>query len=174
MLAFAAVDSPFGELLAVRSGRGIVRVLFPEEDRNEAAEEIQGELGARLVDDSARLAGFARELGGYFAGRRRMFRTPADLSLARGFARRVLEAVAAIPYGAVATYGEVAARAGSRRGGRAAGNALRWNPVPIVVPCHRVLPADGSLGGYGGHEDRKAYLLELEAGYVAQPPGTRR
>ncbi len=105
---------------------------------------------------------FARELDAYFDRRLRTFTTPVDLPLVGGFARRVLESTARIPYGAVATYGEIAKRAGSPRAGRAAGNALHRNPVPILIPCHRVVPAGGGLGGYGGCEERKAMLLALE------------
>jgi methylated-DNA-[protein]-cysteine S-methyltransferase len=103
-----------------------------------------------------------RELDEYFDGRRRRFTTPIDLSLVRGFNRRVLEETARIPFGSVSTYREVAAQAGSPRGSRAAGNALGRNPIPIVVPCHRVVHADGGLGGYTGGVERKVALLRLE------------
>lgn len=161
-LRHATLATPLGELLAVRSERGLVLLAFPEEDARTALAETEDTIGARSLEDAAGFDRFARELAEYFDGRRRSFRTSADLSAVRGFARRVLEEAGRIPYGAVATYGELAARAGSPRAARAAGNAMRNNPVPILVPCHRVLPADGSLGGYGGREDRKAFLLELE------------
>jgi methylated-DNA-[protein]-cysteine S-methyltransferase len=104
-----------------------------------------------------------RELDAYFEGRRRTFRSAIDWSLASGrFSRRVLEETARIPFGSVSTYGDVAGRAGSPRAARAAGNALHDNPVPIVVPCHRVVPSSGGIGKYGGNEWRKAYLLRLE------------
>jgi len=103
-----------------------------------------------------------RELDEYFAGRRKQFELPIDWSLTRGFARRVLEATALIPFGSVSSYKQVAAEAGSPRGSRAAGNALGSNPLPIVVPCHRVLHADGGLGGYTGGLERKLVLLRVE------------
>ena len=103
-----------------------------------------------------------RELDEYFEGHRRRFDVPVDLSLTKGFSRRVLRAAARIPFGTVATYREVATRAGSPRGMRAAGNALGSNPVPIVVPCHRVVYTGGGLGGYTGGLNRKVALLRLE------------
>jgi methylated-DNA-[protein]-cysteine S-methyltransferase len=103
-----------------------------------------------------------RELDEYFAGRRRRFEVTLDWSLITPFARRVLRMTAAIPYGGHLSYAEVAAEAGSPRGARAAGNALGSNPIPIVIPCHRVLHSGGGLGGYGGGLERKRYLLELE------------
>ncbi len=111
-----------------------------------------------------------RELDEYFAGRRREFELALDWALIGPFARRVLQATAAIPYGGVLSYAEVAAEAGSPRGSRAAGNALGANPIPIVIPCHRVLRSGGALGGYGGGLERKRWLLELEGA----PPGRRR
>jgi methylated-DNA-[protein]-cysteine S-methyltransferase len=103
-----------------------------------------------------------RELEEYFAGRRHQFGIPLDWSLTGPFGRRVLKMTAAIPYGGHLSYAEVAAEAGSPRGARAAGNALGANPIPIVIPCHRVLRSGGVLGGYGGGPDRKRWLLELE------------
>ncbi len=107
----------------------------------------------------------------YFAGNVRRFQTRTDWSLIGPFARRVLKATTAIPFGGVLSYGEVAAEAGSPRGSRAAGNALGSNPIPIVIPCHRVLLSGGVLGGYGGGPERKRWLLELEG---ALDPGSGR
>jgi methylated-DNA-[protein]-cysteine S-methyltransferase len=103
-----------------------------------------------------------RELDEYFGGRRRAFELALDWSLVGPFGRRVLRVTSEIPYGGVLSYAEVAADAGSPRGYRATGNALGANPIPIVVPCHRVLRSGGSLGGYGGGLERKRFLLELE------------
>ncbi len=103
-----------------------------------------------------------RELDEYFAGAGSAFELPLDWTLVGPFARRVLRVASAIPYGCVLSYAQVAAEAGSPRGSRAAGNALGANPIPIVVPCHRVLRSGGALGGYGGGLDRKRFLLELE------------
>jgi methylated-DNA-[protein]-cysteine S-methyltransferase len=105
-----------------------------------------------------------RELDQYLAGRRRGFEVPLDWQLVRGFSRRVLEATARVPYGSVSTYKQVAAEAGNERASRAAGNALGSNPLPIVVPCHRILHSTGGLGGYTGGLDRKRALLGLERG----------
>ncbi len=103
-----------------------------------------------------------RQLDEYFAGRGSGFDVAVDLGHLSGFVRRALEATRRIPYGSTATYGDVASMAGSPRAARAAGNAMNRNPVAILIPCHRVVPAGGGLGGYGGHEDRKAFLLHLE------------
>ena len=162
-VAYARVDSPFGELLAAVTDRGLVRLAFPEERFDNVLEDLADELGGSVEEAPAKLAQVRRELDMYFSGRRRSFETAVDLSLVAGFSRRVLEATTRIPYGTVASYGEVAGRAGSPRGARAAGNALNGNPVPIYVPCHRVILADGAIGGYGGHEERKRFLLDLEA-----------
>ncbi len=161
-IGFAYVPSPFGDLLAATTGRGLVRLAFPDEEPGEVLELIEADLSVGAVESPRRLDAVRKELDEYFAGRRTRFETDVDLSLVCGFSRRVLEATARIPFGSVSTYGDVAARAGSPRGARAAGNALRGNPVPILVPCHRVVPSGGGLGGYGGHEERKAFLLELE------------
>ncbi len=116
----------------------------------------------RIVESPAALDPVRRELDEYFAGSRTRFEVALDWSLIGPFATRVLGATAAIPYGSVLSYAAVAGRAGSPRGSRAAGNALGSNPIPIVIPCHRVLRTGGALGGYGGGLDRKRWLLELE------------
>jgi methylated-DNA-[protein]-cysteine S-methyltransferase len=159
---YAVLPTPLGDALIVRHADAIVRMAFADEDRDDVLDRVGRALGSPAHAPSA-LATAARELDEYFEGRRRSFTTRVDLGLAAGFRRRVLEAARNIPFGAVATYGHLAALAGCPRGGRAAGNALRGNPVPILVPCHRVVPADGSIGGYGGQEWRKAFLLDLEA-----------
>jgi methylated-DNA-[protein]-cysteine S-methyltransferase len=163
-LAARGLDSPIGSLFVVAGQRGIVRAAFEEEDPDRVVEEarLATSAGTRGRGSKRTIDAFARELDAYFDGRLRTFSTPVDLALVGGFARRVLETAARIPYGVVASYGELAKRAGSPRAGRAAGNALRRNPVPILVPCHRVVPASGGIGGYGGCEDRKAILLSLE------------
>ena len=120
-----------------------------------------------IVEAAGPLEPLRRELDDYFCGRRQSFELTLDWSLIGPFGRRVLRATADIPYGGVLSYAEVAAEAGSPRGSRAAGNALGSNPIPIVIPCHRVLRSGGSLGGYGGGVERKRWLLELEG---ALPP----
>jgi methylated-DNA-[protein]-cysteine S-methyltransferase len=161
-IAYAAVDSPFGTLIAAATDRGLVRLTFPEERTDAVLERLAARVSPRILEAPRRLDRVRRELDEYFAGTRRSFEIPLDWSLVGPFARRVLGAAAAIPYGSVLTYKEVAGRAGSPRGSRAAGSALGSNPIPIVVPCHRVLRVGGALGGYAGGLDRKRLLLELE------------
>jgi methylated-DNA-[protein]-cysteine S-methyltransferase len=155
MLTYDAVETPLGELLVFVGPAGVVRIAFPEEDPDHdgvrTADAERGDLGA-----------IREQLDDYFAGRRKTFDLPVDLRLDSDFDRAVLDATATIPYGSTTTYGTVAAKAGAPRGGRAAGNALNKNPVPLVIPCHRVILASGELGGYAGHEDRKAWLLRHE------------
>jgi methylated-DNA-[protein]-cysteine S-methyltransferase len=162
-VAYAPVESPFGELLLAATDRGLLRVAFPEEDVDSVLERISRRLSPRIVEAPARLERARRELDEYFDGRRRRFELDLDWALVGGpFGRQVLRVASEIPYGGVLSYREVASDAGSPRGSRAAGNALGSNPIPIVVPCHRVLHSGGGLGGYGGGLDRKRWLLELE------------
>jgi methylated-DNA-[protein]-cysteine S-methyltransferase len=161
-VSYAELDSPFGPLLAAATPRGLVRLAFPEESVEDVLERLAGRLSPRIVEASKPVEPVRRELEDYFEGRRQSFELALDWSLIGPFGRRVLGVTSAIPYGGVLSYGEVAAEAGSPRGSRAAGNALGSNPIPIVIPCHRVLRSGGALGGYGGGLDRKRYLLELE------------
>jgi methylated-DNA-[protein]-cysteine S-methyltransferase len=167
-VAYATLDSPVGSLLLAATSRGLVRVAYLDEADSE--ETLLGELAARVsprvLAAPRALDAVRQELEEYFAGRRRAFALELDWQLARGFGRRVLEATAAVPYGAVSSYAAVAAAAGSPRGSRAAGNALGANPLPIVVPCHRVLRSGGALGGYTGGVHRKETLLALERGWA--------
>jgi methylated-DNA-[protein]-cysteine S-methyltransferase len=159
---YAPVESPFGTLYAASTRRGLVRLAFPEEPLDEFLERLARKLSPRIVAAPATLDPVQRELDEYFSGRRQAFDLALDWALITPFARRVLRKTAAIPYGEHLSYAEVAAEAGSPRGARAAGNALGSNPIPIVIPCHRVLHSGGGLGGYGGGLDRKRFLLELE------------
>jgi methylated-DNA-[protein]-cysteine S-methyltransferase len=161
-VSYTAADSPFGTLLLAATGRGLVRVAFPEEETDSVLERLARRLSPRIVEARAPLDPVRRELDEYFAGSRREFGLPVDWSLVGPFGRRVLRVTSEIPYGGVLSYAEVAAEAGSPRGSRAAGNALGSNPIPIVIPCHRVLRTGGALGGYGGGLDRKRWLLDLE------------
>jgi len=161
-VAYAQMDSPLGELLVAVTPRGLVRVAYEDEPEDEVLTELADRVSPRMLRAPARTDAVRRELANYFAHRRRSFETPVDWTLVRGFARGVLSATARVPYGEVTTYSAMAAAAGSPRAYRAAGNALGSNPIPIVVPCHRVLHADGGLGGYAGGLDRKRHLLELE------------
>jgi methylated-DNA-[protein]-cysteine S-methyltransferase len=166
-VAFAEVDSPLGTLVAARTDRGLVRLAY--EDFNEGLDPVLDHLALRvsprIVEAPARLDDVRRELDEFFAGRRRGFDVPIDWALTAGFTRKVLEATWAIPFGQVATYRDMATQAGSPKAVRAAGNALSSNPIPIIVPCHRVLRTGGGLGGYTGGIEKKERLLKLE-GYL--------
>jgi len=161
-VSYASAESPFGTLLLATTRRGLVRLAFPEESLDGMLEALARRISPRIVEARAPLDEVRRELEQYFEGSRRGFDVAIDWTLVAPFARRVLRATSQIPYGGVLSYAEVAADAGSPRGFRAAGNALGANPIPIVVPCHRVLRSGGALGGYGGGLERKRFLLELE------------
>jgi methylated-DNA-[protein]-cysteine S-methyltransferase len=165
-ISYAPVDSPFGTLHAAITKRGLVRVAFPEESVESVLERLARGLSPRIVEAPASLDPVKRELDEYFAGRRRTFDLALDWALIAPFGRRVLRMTAAIPYGGHLSYAEIAAEAGSPHGARAAGNALGANPIPIVIPCHRVLRSGGALGGYGGGLERKRFLLELEGAFT--------
>ena len=163
-VAYAEVASPLGTLVAAATPRGLVRLAYEEPGGglDVVLERLAARVSPRILESPARLDEVRRQLDDYFEGRREDFDVPLDWALATGFTRRVLEVTAAIPFGAVSTYLEVAAGAGSPKATRAAGNALGANPIPIVVPCHRVLRTGGGLGGYTGGLDRKERLLALE------------
>jgi methylated-DNA-[protein]-cysteine S-methyltransferase len=161
-VSYAPADSPFGPLLLAATRRGLVRLAFPEEDIDSVLERLARKISPRIVEAHAPLQAARRELEEYFGGGRRSFELKLDWALVGGFGRRVLRVTSQIPYGGVQSYAEVAADAGSPRGSRAAGNALGANPLPIVIPCHRVLRSGGAVGGYGGGPERKRWLLELE------------
>ncbi len=165
------LDTPFGPMAAAIGRSGLVRLAYPEQDLDSLSEELSLALSARMAMDEGQLDELRRQVDDYFAGRLRRFRTRIDWSLIGPFARRVLGATAAIPYGGYLSYGEVAAEAGSPRGARAAGNALGSNPIALVIPCHRVLASGGAIGGYGGGIERKRMLLELEGTFA---PGAAR
>jgi len=167
-VSYTAADSPFGRLLVAATGRGLVRIAFPEEDEDAMLESLSRRISPRILQAREPLDPVLRELDEYFGGRRRRFDLELDWQLVGPFGRRVLRVTSEIPYGGVMSYAEVATDAGSPRGFRAAGNALGSNPMPIVVPCHRVLHSGGGLGGYGGGLDRKRWLLELEGALAAR------
>lgn len=160
-IAYAKVDSPFGPLLAAVTPRGLIRLSYHRESMEEVVEQLCRST-KRVLEVPSRLDEVRRQLDEYFDGSRSRFDVPLDWSFAGGFTRKVLRATARIPYGQVRSYTQVAVSAGSPRASRAAGNALNSNPMPIIVPCHRVLRGDGSLGGYGGGLEVKKYLLKLE------------
>lgn len=161
-VAYGTLDSPLGELTVIVTPRGLVRLSYPHERTEAQLDELAARISPRILRAPERTDDVRRQLDDYFERRRRAFEVPIDWRLVRGFAADVLRATARIPFGSVSSYREVAAQAGSPNAYRAAGNALGSNPVPIVVPCHRVLHAGGGLGGYTGGVDRKRFLLELE------------
>ena len=166
-VAYARLDSPLGPLLLAATPAGLVRIAYLDNGEETAVlAALAARVSPRVLAAPRKLDRPRRELDEYFGGRRRHFDLALDWRLMGDFARRVLTATAAIPYGSVLSYQEVAALAGSPRGSRAAGNALGSNPLPIVVPCHRVLRSGGSLGGYTGGLDRKRTLLAIEHGQV--------
>jgi methylated-DNA-[protein]-cysteine S-methyltransferase len=161
---YALVDSPVGALVAARTSRGLATLSYADHHGGEDAvlDWVAARLSPRMLEAPARLDDVRRELDEYFEGRRREFDLPIDWALTSPFGRRVLQATAAIPFGRVATYGEMAAKAGNAKASRAAGRALGANPIPIVVPCHRVIGASGRLTGYTGGLHRKVALLGIE------------
>ncbi|PZR60240.1 MAG: cysteine methyltransferase [Chloroflexi bacterium] len=161
-VAYAVTDSPLGPLAVFVTPRGLVRVAYQGEPIDEVVADVAARVSPRLLLAPEQTDAIRRELDAYFARRLESFSVPIDWTLVRGFARGVLHATAAIPFGQVTTYGHLAEAAGSPRAARAAGNALGSNPIPIVVPCHRVLHAGGGLGGYTGGLDRKRILLRIE------------
>ena len=159
--------TPIGSFTAVVTDRGVAATWFHEHDAEADAALVEAEtrFDHAIPPAPRSLAGVRREIEGYFAGTRRSFDTPVDLRLGPdGVGRRVLEVTATIPFGELWTYGDVAGMAGSPRGGRAAGNALNRCPIELFVPCHRVVHAGGSIGGYGRHSERKRFLIAFEAG----------
>ena len=162
-VAYATVDSPLGPLVIAATPRGLARVAYTlSESRDDVLEDMARRLSPRMLEAPGRLDDARRELDEYFEGERTDFDLPIDWALTKGFTTRVLRATAKVGFGHTTTYAEVATGAGSPRAVRAAGNSLGSNPMPIVVPCHRVLRTGGALGGYTGGLERKEFLLRLE------------
>jgi methylated-DNA-[protein]-cysteine S-methyltransferase len=161
-VAYTEHDTPVGRLLLAATPRGLVRVTFPVEAPETVLEQLAERVSPRILESPARLDEVRRELDRYFEGQLRDFEVPLDWQLSRGFYRKVLRATARIPYGKTRSYSQMAKSAGSPRAVRATGTALGSNPLPIIVPCHRVLRTGGALGGYGGGLPTKQALLELE------------
>jgi methylated-DNA-[protein]-cysteine S-methyltransferase len=162
-VAYASLDTPVGNTTVAATDRGLVRVILPNEDRDSGLERLARQVSPRIIEAPGRLDAARRELDEYFAGTRRAFNLDVDMRLARGdFYRRVLEQLRSIDFGETLTYGQVAERAGNARAVRAAGTACGSNPIPIVVPCHRVVRSGGEIGNYGGGPEMKRFLLELE------------
>jgi methylated-DNA-[protein]-cysteine S-methyltransferase len=167
-VAYTEVDSPFGKMLVAGTDRGLVRVAFPHRkgtstrDWEALLEEIAEVISPRILEAPERLDPVRRQLDEYFEGKRRDFDVGLDFRLTHGFHGKAIRQIARIPYGRTLTYGELAAKAGNPRAFRAAGTACGANPLPPIVPCHRVLPAGGGVGNYGGGPEMKRALLELE------------
>jgi methylated-DNA-[protein]-cysteine S-methyltransferase len=162
-VAYATLESPVGTLLLALTPRGLVRVAYVDGGEEQVLGELASRVSPRVLRAPRRLDEPRRELDQYFAGSRREFELALDWQLVRGFGRRILSAASRVPYGSVSTYKQMATEAGSPRAARAAGNALGANPLPIVVPCHRILHSGGGLGGYTGGLERKRRLLAIES-----------
>jgi len=162
-VAYRTLDTPIGSLLLAATAQGLVRVAFDVEDHDQVLVSLAAAVSPRILLSPARLDDAARELSEYFAGSRRTFDLPLDLRLSTGFRRTVLAHLPDIAYGHTESYAEVAIAAGSPRAVRAVGTACATNPLPVVVPCHRVVRSDGSYGRYRGGEEAKRALLTLES-----------
>jgi len=162
-VAYRTVDTPLGTLLLAATEQGLVRVAYPSQGHDAALAQLAELVSPRILIAPGRLDAVTRQLDEYFAHRRRVFDLPLDLRLAKGFRRSVLGHLLEIPYGITESYAQVASATGSPRAVRAVGTACAANPVPIVVPCHRVVRSDGSFGGYAGGPAAKRALLTLEA-----------
>lgn len=162
-VAVRETDSPIGRLLLAATGEGIVRVAFAEVEGPAVLDDLARRVGPRILTAPSRLEEATRQLGEYLEGRRRTLDLPLDLRLARGYRREVVTALRGIGYGDTASYAELATRTGHPRAVRAVGTACATNPLPLVLPCHRVVRSDGSLGQYLGGVEVKRRLLDLEA-----------
>ena len=162
-VAYTTVDSPVGPLLLAATPKGLVRVAYDIEDHDRVLDTLAQRLSPRVLRAPQRLDAAARELDEYFGGRRHAFDLPLDLSLSKGFRQLVQRHLPEIGYGQTRTYGQVATLVGNPKAVRAVGTACATNPLPLVVPCHRVLPASGGPGRYVGGLAAKVTLLTLEA-----------
>jgi methylated-DNA-[protein]-cysteine S-methyltransferase len=163
-LAYRTVDSPVGSLLLAATSLGLVRVAFDSEDHDSVLQSLADRISPRILRSPSRLDPVAGQLDAYFAGRLHSFDVPLDWRLSKGFRLTVLNHLATdVGYGNTATYAALATMAGSPKAIRAVGSACATNPIPVVVPCHRILRSDGSMGGYRGGPDAKRALLTLEA-----------
>ncbi|BCI52889.1 methylated-DNA--protein-cysteine methyltransferase [Mycolicibacterium litorale] len=162
-VAYRTVDTPVGSLLLAATAAGLVRVAFDIEDHAAVLAALAARISPRILRMPQRLDPVAHQLDEYFAKRRTTFDVPVDLRLARGFRRSVVEQLRAIGYGERASYAAVAAAVGSPKAVRAVGTACAHNPLPVVIPCHRVVRSDGAPGQYVGGAAAKAALLRLEA-----------
>ena len=163
-VAWCRVDSPIGPLVVAGTDRGLLTVSFSDPD--EALQSVVERISPRVLEHPARLDPARRQLDEYFAGRRHEFDLQLDRRLSRGFRAQVLAELERVEFGHTVSYAELAERAGNPKASRAVGSAMATNPLPIVVPCHRVLRTGGQLGGYGGGLDAKRWLLAHEGAPV--------
>ena len=161
-VVYTTIETPIGPMLVASTRRGLVRVAFETERSDDVLNDLVVKISPRVLEAPQQLDEVRREIDEYFEGDRRRFDVRLDWRLSHGFRNEVLRRLVRLPYGETASYAEMAARAGRPRAYRAAGSACATNPIPIVVPCHRVLASGGGLGGYGGGLDVKRYLLRLE------------
>jgi methylated-DNA-[protein]-cysteine S-methyltransferase len=173
-VAYRTVDSPVGTLLLAATEQGLVRVAYEIENHDQVLHVLSERVSPRILRAPHRLDQVARQLAEYFAGERRDFVLPLDFRLAHGFRREVLARLLMIGYGSTESYSKVAAATGHPRAVRAVGTACATNPMPVIVPCHRVLRSDGTLGGYIGGLQTKAALLSLESGSPNDTTSARR
>jgi methylated-DNA-[protein]-cysteine S-methyltransferase len=165
-VAYDLVDSPLGDLLVAATERGLCRIVYDAEPEREE-ERLARAYGLRVLRSPRAVDQARRQLDDYFEGRLRRFELPLDLRSLADFNREILRELADVPYGQLTTYGALAARAGRPRAARAVGTVMNRNPLPIVLPCHRVVGSTGKLVGYGGGLERKEQLLRLEGAIVA-------
>jgi methylated-DNA-[protein]-cysteine S-methyltransferase len=174
-VAYRTMDSPIGPLLLAATPVGLVRVAFDCENHDDVLVELSNTVSPRILRTSRRVDDVARQLDEYFTGGRRRFDIPVDLQLSKGFRRAVLTHLLDIPYGGRESYTVVAEAAGNRKAVRAAGSACATNPIPLVVPCHRVVRTDGTYGQYRGGPEAKHVLLTMErSGGIPRSPGLAR
>lgn len=162
-VAYCTVDTPVGALLLAATATGLVRVAYQREGFDAVLDGLSAAISPRILRAPSRLTQAARQVDEYFAGTRRIFDLPLDRALSTGFRREVQDRLRGIDYGSTATYREIAVSVGNPRAVRAVGTACATNPLPVVVPCHRVLRSDGTVGGYVGGADAKGLLLSLES-----------
>lgn len=162
-VAYSMIDSPIGPLLLAATRNGLVYIAFENEGFDDVLQILANRISPRILRAPARLDTAARQLDEFFDGRRTSFELPLDLSLSSPFRRNVQEILAEVPFGVTTTYAHLAQEVGSPGASRAVGSACATNPIPVIIPCHRVLRTDGKLGGYRGGLDSKRFLLELES-----------
>ncbi len=161
-VAYRFVDSPVGRLMIAATATGVVRVAFDVENHDAVLQSLSETVSARILEFPSRLDDLARQLDRYFTGATTAFVVPIDLRLVKGFRQTVLSHLTDVPYGKTASYASLASLAGNPTAIRAAASACSHNPIPLVLPCHRIVKSDGSIGRYLGGDDRKRLLLDLE------------